>query len=53
MPQLCTDPWYMILLCSWTVFLFLSPIKILSHQLLNDPTIHSHSSKTNAWHWTW
>nr|YP_007025884.1 ATP synthase F0 subunit 8 [Hoplobatrachus rugulosus]YP_009633272.1 ATP synthase F0 subunit 8 [Hoplobatrachus chinensis x Hoplobatrachus rugulosus]ADG37210.1 ATPase 8 [Hoplobatrachus rugulosus]AGE11473.1 ATP synthase F0 subunit 8 [Hoplobatrachus rugulosus]QBS54607.1 ATP synthase F0 subunit 8 [Hoplobatrachus chinensis x Hoplobatrachus rugulosus] len=53
MPQLCTDPWYSILLCSWTIFLIFSPMKILPHQPLNDPTSQSSALKTNIWHWTW
>nr|AFO38078.1 ATP synthase F0 subunit 8 [Hoplobatrachus rugulosus] len=53
MPQLCTDPWYMVLLCSWITFIVLPPMKILPHQLLNNPSTQGGSLKTNIWHWTW
>nr|YP_010156078.1 ATP synthase F0 subunit 8 [Acropoma japonicum]QQY85679.1 ATP synthase F0 subunit 8 [Acropoma japonicum] len=54
MPQLNPNPWLMILLFSWLVFLTVVPLKVMAHRFLNDPT--SQSAKpviTAAWTWPW
>nr|YP_010134351.1 ATP synthase F0 subunit 8 [Moenkhausia costae]QWM93841.1 ATP synthase subunit 8 [Moenkhausia costae]QZK22888.1 ATP synthase F0 subunit 8 [Moenkhausia costae] len=54
MPQLILDPWFLILILSWMVFLIIIPPKILSHYFNNEPEMTtSHSLKTYAWTWMW
>nr|YP_009685625.1 ATP synthase F0 subunit 8 [Epiplatys togolensis]QDU24727.1 ATP synthase F0 subunit 8 [Epiplatys togolensis] len=54
MPQLNPEPWFMILMFSWVIFLAFLPPKVLAHCVLNEPTNQSaeKAEKTN-WNWPW
>nr|ATL16188.1 ATP synthase F0 subunit 8 [Neoceratodus forsteri] len=52
MPQLNPNPWFMILLLSWIVFLLILPSKIIAHTYLNEPTTQN-TEKLTAQPWTW
>nr|YP_913488.1 ATP synthase F0 subunit 8 [Esomus metallicus]BAF41549.1 ATPase subunit 8 [Esomus metallicus] len=54
MPQLCTDPWFMILVTSWLTFLTIVPTKVLSYTQPNEPTpINVDKHITGPWNWPW
>nr|YP_009685521.1 ATP synthase F0 subunit 8 [Epiplatys dageti]QDT76512.1 ATP synthase F0 subunit 8 [Epiplatys dageti] len=54
MPQLNPEPWFLILLLSWAMFLIFIPPKILAHSTLKDPNIQStEKSNKEMWNWPW
>nr|AGN71158.1 ATP synthase F0 subunit 8 [Dyscophus antongilii] len=53
MPQLNPDPWFFILVFSWTILLTLAPKKILSHNILNNPSTPSTKTHHQNWIWPW
>nr|YP_003735083.1 ATP synthase F0 subunit 8 [Chimaera fulva]ADI57844.1 ATP synthase F0 subunit 8 [Chimaera fulva] len=54
MPQLNPNPWFLILLFSWAIFLTILPNKINKHTFTNKPMINNlPSPKTNNWNWPW
>nr|YP_009311337.1 ATP synthase F0 subunit 8 [Balantiocheilos melanopterus]BAV70110.1 ATPase subunit 8 [Balantiocheilos melanopterus] len=54
MPQLNPDPWFTILMFSWSVFLIIIPAKILNHTSPNEPTQTSaEEHKNDSWNWSW
>nr|AJT70255.1 ATP synthase F0 subunit 8 [Rhinochimaera africana] len=53
MPQLNPNPWFLILLFTWTIFLTVLPNKINKHIFTNKPTITLDTPKTNTWTWPW
>nr|YP_009311961.1 ATP synthase F0 subunit 8 [Yasuhikotakia morleti]BAV71215.1 ATPase subunit 8 [Yasuhikotakia morleti] len=54
MPQLNPDPWFAILVFSWSVFLLIIPAKISNHITPNEPTPKSAKKhKTKPWDWPW
>nr|YP_009764049.1 ATP synthase F0 subunit 8 [Synchiropus sycorax]QIS89400.1 ATP synthase F0 subunit 8 [Synchiropus sycorax] len=54
MPQLNPSPWLMILLLSWTIFLFFIPTKVITHIFPNKliPGAKNTFTKT-PWTWPW
>nr|UDN39039.1 ATP synthase subunit 8 [Hyphessobrycon pulchripinnis] len=54
MPQLILEPWFYILLLSWTIFLTIIPYKIMKHYFNNEPeAANTHKPGTSPWKWTW
>nr|WNH19024.1 ATP synthase F0 subunit 8 [Mustelus norrisi] len=54
MPQLNPNPWFLILLFSWIVFLTILPNKVMNYLFNNDPTLKStEKPKPNPWIWPW
>nr|YP_010568100.1 ATP synthase F0 subunit 8 [Limnonectes blythii]UZC57494.1 ATP synthase F0 subunit 8 [Limnonectes blythii] len=53
MPQLLLDPWFLIFLCSWMIFICLSPKKILSYSFLNEPNLKTFKIFKSPWSWQW
>nr|YP_009154883.1 ATP synthase F0 subunit 8 [Rhodeus fangi]AHJ91388.1 ATP synthase F0 subunit 8 [Rhodeus fangi] len=54
MPQLNPNPWFVILLFSWIIFLSVIPIKILNHITPNELTpVSPEKHKTEPWDWPW
>nr|YP_003735134.1 ATP synthase F0 subunit 8 [Harriotta raleighana]ADI57870.1 ATP synthase F0 subunit 8 [Harriotta raleighana] len=53
MPQLNPNPWFLILLFTWIIFLTVLPNKINKHTFTNKPTINLYTPKTNTWTWPW
>nr|YP_009685638.1 ATP synthase F0 subunit 8 [Epiplatys multifasciatus]YP_009685781.1 ATP synthase F0 subunit 8 [Epiplatys spilargyreius]QDU24558.1 ATP synthase F0 subunit 8 [Epiplatys multifasciatus]QDU91874.1 ATP synthase F0 subunit 8 [Epiplatys spilargyreius] len=54
MPQLNPEPWFLILVSSWVIFLTLIPPKILSHCTPNEPNSQgAEEMKVGAWNWPW
>nr|ADG95235.1 ATP synthase F0 subunit 8 [Polypterus sp. golden dust] len=54
MPQLSPDPWFAILIFTWTVFLIILPNKIMMHKTPNEPLAKDPSSLlTEIWPWPW
>nr|YP_009739235.1 ATP synthase F0 subunit 8 [Ailia coila]QIC20054.1 ATP synthase F0 subunit 8 [Ailia coila] len=54
MPQLDPNPWFLILVFSWLIFLVVIPQKILSHTFTNETTAPSAEKlKSNVWNWPW
>nr|YP_009020913.1 ATP synthase F0 subunit 8 [Huso dauricus]YP_009179440.1 ATP synthase F0 subunit 8 [Acipenser medirostris]YP_009298510.1 ATP synthase F0 subunit 8 [Acipenser mikadoi]YP_009370165.1 ATP synthase F0 subunit 8 [Huso dauricus x Acipenser schrenckii]AHM23839.1 ATP synthase F0 subunit 8 [Huso dauricus]AJG02645.1 ATP synthase F0 subunit 8 [Acipenser medirostris]AON77847.1 ATPase subunit 8 [Acipenser mikadoi]ARO35235.1 ATP synthase F0 subunit 8 [Huso dauricus x Acipenser schrenckii]QUG09776.1 ATP len=52
MPQLNPNPWFMILIFSWLIFLIVLPPKVLGHTFTNEPT-HKNAEKIKPEPWTW
>nr|YP_009243399.1 ATP synthase F0 subunit 8 [Loxodon macrorhinus]AMR55871.1 ATP synthase F0 subunit 8 [Loxodon macrorhinus] len=54
MPQLNPNPWFLILLFSWIVFLTILPNKVMNHLYNNDLTLKStEKPKPDPWNWPW
>nr|WNH19987.1 ATP synthase F0 subunit 8 [Gymnothorax melatremus] len=54
MPQLNPNPWFMILVFSWLVFLLIAPTKVMSHTFNNEPNPQTtKDTTTNPWNWPW
>nr|YP_009270237.1 ATP synthase F0 subunit 8 [Polypterus mokelembembe]ADG95261.1 ATP synthase F0 subunit 8 [Polypterus mokelembembe] len=54
MPQLNPDPWLIILIFTWAVFLIILPNKIISHSIPNEPSAKDPSNLlTEIWSWPW
>nr|UDN41954.1 ATP synthase F0 subunit 8 [Sillago sp. 2 SS-2021] len=54
MPQLNPDPWFLILVFSWLVFLLFLPPKVMAHTFPNDPASQSvKKAKADFWTWPW
>nr|ACS35148.1 ATP synthase subunit 8 [Henicorhynchus siamensis] len=54
MPQLNPNPWFLILVFSWLIFLTIIPTKVLNHTSPNEPaTMNIEEHKTNSWNWPW
>nr|BAV71410.1 ATPase subunit 8 [Oreichthys cosuatis] len=54
MPQLNPNPWFMILMFSWMVFLIIIPPKILNYTSPNEPTLMTAKKhETESWDWPW
>nr|YP_009685690.1 ATP synthase F0 subunit 8 [Epiplatys guineensis]QDU24376.1 ATP synthase F0 subunit 8 [Epiplatys guineensis] len=54
MPQLNPEPWFLILVFSWAIFLTLIPPKIVAHYVPNEPSSQSTSwKKMGLWNWPW
>nr|YP_010455735.1 ATP synthase F0 subunit 8 [Pseudohemiculter hainanensis]UUA64380.1 ATP synthase F0 subunit 8 [Pseudohemiculter hainanensis] len=54
MPQLDPNPWFMILMFSWTIFLIVIPTKVLNHATPNEPAPMSEEEhKMGPWDWLW
>nr|AVP74359.1 ATP synthase F0 subunit 8 [Sphyrna zygaena] len=54
MPQLNPNPWFLILLFSWIVFLTILPNKVMNHLFNKNPTLEStEKPKPNPWNWPW
>nr|YP_010271994.1 ATP synthase F0 subunit 8 [Platycephalus cultellatus]UEX92609.1 ATP synthase F0 subunit 8 [Platycephalus cultellatus]UKB88257.1 ATP synthase F0 subunit 8 [Platycephalus cultellatus]WRI15791.1 ATP synthase F0 subunit 8 [Platycephalus cultellatus] len=54
MPQLNPGPWFVILLCSWLVFLIIIPPKVVAFLCPNDPTCNKLKAIPSfPWHWPW
>nr|YP_010956774.1 ATP synthase F0 subunit 8 [Chasmodes bosquianus]WMY89880.1 ATP synthase F0 subunit 8 [Chasmodes bosquianus] len=54
MPQLNPEPWFMILVISWLVFLIFIPPKVLAHTFPNEPSSATVlKSKKDPWTWPW
>nr|YP_659542.1 ATP synthase F0 subunit 8 [Squalogadus modificatus]BAE96375.1 ATPase subunit 8 [Squalogadus modificatus] len=54
MPQLNPDPWFMIFILTWGIFLAVLPFKVMGHIFPNEPTPKSMMTpKTTPWNWPW
>nr|YP_006460409.1 ATP synthase F0 subunit 8 [Scoliodon macrorhynchos]YP_009646777.1 ATP synthase F0 subunit 8 [Scoliodon laticaudus]YP_009731105.1 ATP synthase F0 subunit 8 [Rhizoprionodon acutus]AFJ94666.1 ATP synthase F0 subunit 8 [Scoliodon macrorhynchos]AKH02178.1 ATP synthase F0 subunit 8 [Scoliodon laticaudus]QHQ97246.1 ATP synthase F0 subunit 8 [Rhizoprionodon acutus]UVU20670.1 ATP synthase F0 subunit 8 [Scoliodon laticaudus] len=54
MPQLNPNPWFLILLFSWIIFITILPNKVMNHLYNKDFTLKStEKSKPNPWNWPW
>nr|YP_010940168.1 ATP synthase F0 subunit 8 [Chrysemys dorsalis]WLN41536.1 ATP synthase F0 subunit 8 [Chrysemys dorsalis] len=54
MPQLNTDPWFMILSSSWLMYILILQPKISSYLPTNNPTNKNNKTMhTNPWTWPW
>nr|YP_007625449.1 ATP synthase F0 subunit 8 [Polypterus retropinnis]ADG95300.1 ATP synthase F0 subunit 8 [Polypterus retropinnis] len=54
MPQLNPDPWFIILIFTWTVFLSILPNKVTSHKTPNETSAKDPSNfLTEIWSWPW
>nr|BBE36968.1 ATP synthase F0 subunit 8 [Sillago parvisquamis] len=54
MPQLNPDPWFAILMFSWTIFLFFLPPKVMGHTFPNAPSPQSlKKGEAAPWNWPW
>nr|YP_009233230.1 ATP synthase F0 subunit 8 [Hemigaleus microstoma]AMB27110.1 ATP synthase F0 subunit 8 [Hemigaleus microstoma] len=54
MPQLNPNPWFLILLFTWIVFLTILPNKILNYSFSNDPALKNiEKSEPSPWNWPW
>nr|ACS35088.1 ATP synthase subunit 8 [Henicorhynchus siamensis] len=54
MPQLNPNPWFLILVFSWLIFLTIIPTKVLNHTSPNEPApMNIKEHKTNSWNWPW
>nr|WNH20975.1 ATP synthase F0 subunit 8 [Gymnothorax zonipectis] len=54
MPQLNPNPWFMILVFSWLVFILIAPTKVMSHTFNNEPNPRTTETTTaNPWNWPW
>nr|AAK71717.1 ATP synthase 8 [Enteromius anoplus] len=54
MPQLNPNPWFMILVFSWLIFLTIILTKTLNYILPNEPTqVSTEKHKTESWNWPW
>ncbi|YP_009687355.1 ATP synthase F0 subunit 8 (mitochondrion) [Pyxicephalus adspersus] len=53
MPQLVLDPWFLIFISSWVIFITLSINKVLNSTILNSFT-HKHEKLLHSpWLWPW
>nr|YP_588202.1 ATP synthase F0 subunit 8 [Phaethon rubricauda]BAE92892.1 ATP synthase subunit 8 [Phaethon rubricauda] len=54
MPQLNPNPWFLIMLASWLIFLLMMQPKLLSLTSANSPSTKTNpASKTTPWTWPW
>ncbi|NP_943608.1 ATP synthase F0 subunit 8 (mitochondrion) [Erpetoichthys calabaricus] len=54
MPQLNPDPWFVILIFTWTVFLTILPNKITFYKIPNEPLNSDPlGSNMDTWSWPW
>nr|YP_009059870.1 ATP synthase F0 subunit 8 [Laeops lanceolata]YP_010485778.1 ATP synthase F0 subunit 8 [Laeops kitaharae]UVW81924.1 ATP synthase F0 subunit 8 [Laeops kitaharae]BAP58955.1 ATPase subunit 8 [Laeops lanceolata] len=54
MPQLNPNPWFIILIFSWSVFLSIVPSKVLAHTTPNEPQTQDSATPQKAtWNWPW
>nr|UBD07230.1 ATP synthase F0 subunit 8 [Otophryne sp. MZUSP 159214] len=53
MPQLTPDPWFLILLVSWLVIIFLPAQKILKYSIPNNLTTKTTKHHHTNWSWPW
>nr|QHI42799.1 ATP synthase F0 subunit 8 [Nerophis ophidion] len=54
MPQLDPSPWFMTMLFSWFILIFIIPGKVLNYMLLNNPTLLNFEDMQNElWCWPW
>nr|YP_010957073.1 ATP synthase F0 subunit 8 [Anthias woodsi]WMY90335.1 ATP synthase F0 subunit 8 [Anthias woodsi]WNH19896.1 ATP synthase F0 subunit 8 [Anthias woodsi] len=54
MPQLNPNPWLIIFLFSWMIFLALLPLKITAHTYPNELSRQTPQVfKTQPWTWPW
>nr|YP_007374629.1 ATP synthase F0 subunit 8 [Microcaecilia sp. PZ-2009]ACS37122.1 ATP synthase F0 subunit 8 [Microcaecilia sp. PZ-2009] len=53
MPQLIPNPWFLIMILSWTIILTIMVSKIISHETTNITTQKSDHKQHNSWTWPW
>nr|ACS37057.1 ATP synthase F0 subunit 8 [Rhinatrema nigrum] len=53
MPQLNPNPWFIIMLFSWLIFLMMIPTKIVKHQPMNATTEPTKTHDQTPWIWPW
>nr|YP_009363463.1 ATPase subunit 8 [Merops viridis]AOS52800.1 ATPase subunit 8 [Merops viridis] len=54
MPQLNPNPWFLIMLTSWLIWLLILQPKLLSFTTHNPPINKpSTTLKTSSWPWPW
>nr|YP_009111952.1 ATP synthase F0 subunit 8 [Butorides striata]AHN95837.1 ATP synthase F0 subunit 8 [Butorides striata] len=54
MPQLNPNPWFLILLMSWTTYSLIIQPKLLAFTTTNPPSTKlKMTSKTTPWTWPW
>nr|QNP08395.1 ATP synthase F0 subunit 8 [Cynoglossus melampetalus] len=53
MPQLNPNPWFLIWLSSWLIFLLTMPQLITMFKPLNLPTKNQILNPLDPWHWPW
>nr|BBK07889.1 ATPase subunit 8 [Cynoglossus robustus]BBK07902.1 ATPase subunit 8 [Cynoglossus interruptus] len=53
MPQLNPNPWFLIWLSSWLIFLLTMPSLIIMFKPLNLPAKSQTINPLNSWHWPW
>nr|YP_010271018.1 ATP synthase F0 subunit 8 [Rhodeus cyanorostris]UJY97969.1 ATP synthase F0 subunit 8 [Rhodeus cyanorostris]UWR82543.1 ATP synthase F0 subunit 8 [Rhodeus cyanorostris] len=54
MPQLNPNPWFMVLVFSWAIFLSIIPNKISNHLTPNDLVpANAEKHETKPWDWPW
>nr|ABE96689.1 ATP synthase F0 subunit 8 [Lepidochelys olivacea]CAJ90457.1 ATPase subunit 8 [Lepidochelys olivacea] len=53
MPQLNPNPWLMILLSTWLIYIIILQPKISSYLTTNNPTNKNNKINKNPWTWPW
>nr|YP_006883724.1 ATP synthase F0 subunit 8 [Cyclemys dentata]AFS64038.1 ATP synthase F0 subunit 8 [Cyclemys dentata] len=54
MPQLNLDPWFLILLTTWLVYILILQPKISSYLSMNSPNKKDNTTTNmNPWTWPW
>nr|AAU20686.1 ATP synthase F0 subunit 8 [Plethodon cinereus] len=53
MPQLNPDPWFIIFIMSWFLFLIILMPHTSKLKLMNKPMMQHTYNKTTSWNWPW
>nr|YP_097184.1 ATP synthase F0 subunit 8 [Desmognathus fuscus]AAU20621.1 ATP synthase F0 subunit 8 [Desmognathus fuscus] len=54
MPQLNPNPWFLIFITSWLIYLIILMYKINNFKTLNEPTMQDViKNKPQSWNWLW
>nr|YP_009388928.1 ATP synthase F0 subunit 8 [Cyrtopodion scabrum]BAX77914.1 ATPase subunit8 [Cyrtopodion scabrum] len=53
MPQLNPEPWFMVLMSSWTIMLLMLMPLIIKASPLNPPARNTSTYNQSPWNWTW